>query len=57
MAMEEYASQSKVNQSELSKMIANICIAKKEEKYTGFSALITTSGHSAKKCYLYSNNI
>lgn len=57
MAMEEYASQSKVNQSELSKMIANICIAKKDEKYTGFSALITTSGHSAKKCYLYSNNI
>lgn len=57
MPMEEYASQSKVNQSELSKMIANICVAKKEEQYTGFSALLTTTGHSAKKCYLYSNNI
>ncbi|WMV38784.1 hypothetical protein MTR67_032169 [Solanum verrucosum] len=57
MPMEEYASQSKVNQSELSKMIANICVAKKEEQYNGFSALLTTTGHSAKKCYLYSNNI
>ncbi|WMV38788.1 hypothetical protein MTR67_032173 [Solanum verrucosum] len=57
MPMEEYASQSKVNQSELSNMIANICVAKKEEQYNGFSALLTTTGHSAKKCYLYSNNI
>ncbi|MCD7471622.1 hypothetical protein HAX54_012202 [Datura stramonium] len=54
MAIEEYASQVKVNQSELSKIIANICVAKKEKEYSGFSALLTTTGLSAKKCYLYS---
>ncbi|KAM3395155.1 nudix hydrolase 2 [Capsicum galapagoense] len=55
MEIEEYASQPKLNQSELSKIIANICVAKNKEKYTGFSALLTTTGLSGKKCYLYSN--
>ncbi|KAF3644598.1 Nudix hydrolase 5 [Capsicum annuum] len=55
MEIEEYASQPKLNQSELSKIIANICVAKTKEKYTGFSALLTTTGLSGKKCYLYSN--
>ncbi|XP_016463910.1 nudix hydrolase 2-like [Nicotiana tabacum] len=55
MAIEEYAAQPKLNQSELSKNIAKICLAKKDNEYTGFSALLTTTGLSAKKCYLYSN--
>ncbi|XP_059282648.1 nudix hydrolase 2-like [Lycium ferocissimum] len=55
MPIEEYAAQVKLNQSELSKTIAKICVAKKEKQYTGFSALPTTTGHSSKKCYIYSN--
>ncbi|CAN4084525.1 unnamed protein product [Withania somnifera] len=55
MAIKEYASQPKLNQSELSKIIANICITKKEKQYSGFSALLTTTGLSSKKCYLYCN--
>ncbi|XP_060190433.1 nudix hydrolase 2-like isoform X2 [Lycium barbarum] len=55
MPIEEYAAQPKLNQSELSKTIAKICVAKKEKQYTGFSALPTTTGHSSKKSYIYSN--
>ncbi|KAK4369298.1 hypothetical protein RND71_013090 [Anisodus tanguticus] len=55
MPIEEYAGQPKLNQSELSKTIAKICVAKKEKQYTGFSALPTTTGHSSKKSYIYSN--
>ncbi|OIT00055.1 PREDICTED: nudix hydrolase 2-like [Nicotiana attenuata] len=55
MAIEEYAAQPKLNKSELSKNIAKICLAKKDNEYTGFSAVITTTGLSAKNCYLYCN--
>ncbi|XP_060190209.1 nudix hydrolase 10-like isoform X2 [Lycium barbarum] len=55
MPIEEYAAQPKLNQSELSKTIAKICVAKKQKQYTGFSALPTTTGHSSKKSYIYSN--
>ncbi|XP_031106014.1 nudix hydrolase 2-like [Ipomoea triloba] len=53
MGMEEYASQPFVQEREIFNSVAKICLARKENAYSGFSALLNTSGFSNKKCYLY----
>lgn len=55
MPVEEYAAQPYVQKHKLFDYVAKICIAKKDNKYTGFSALPTATGSSAKKTYLYSH--
>ncbi|KAF5768521.1 putative hydrolase [Helianthus annuus] len=55
MAVEEYAKQPFVKKHKSFDYIAKICIAKKDNKYVGFSPLLTTTASSAKKSYLYSN--
>ncbi|KAM7492426.1 hypothetical protein LguiA_035347 [Lonicera macranthoides] len=56
MSADEYAAQPFVQKREQFKYIAEICLAKKDNKYTGFSAVALTSGFSSKKNYLYYNN-
>nr|GMC70653.1 nudix hydrolase 2-like [Ipomoea batatas] len=56
MGMEEYASQPFVQEREIFNSVAKICLARKENAYSGFSALLNTSGFSNKKCYLYCNS-
>ncbi|PNY09540.1 nudix hydrolase 2-like protein, partial [Trifolium pratense] len=55
MPVEDYAAQPFVQENELFKFIAKICLTKLDGNYTGFSnkASKTTSG---KKTYLYFNN-
>ena len=55
MAMEEYAAQPFVKKNPLFDSIANICLAKKDMKYTGFSPFSATSS-SGKTNILYFNN-
>ncbi|KAJ0507824.1 putative hydrolase [Helianthus annuus] len=55
MPVEEYANQPFIKEHKSFDYIAKICIAKKDNKYVGFSPLLTTSATSAKKSYLYSN--
>ncbi|XP_019188913.1 PREDICTED: nudix hydrolase 2-like isoform X2 [Ipomoea nil] len=52
---EEYASQPFIQKHELLKYIANICSAKIQGKYSGFSAVSTVTGFSQKESYLYLN--
>ncbi|KAF8391679.1 hypothetical protein HHK36_023987 [Tetracentron sinense] len=56
MPFEEYAAQSFVQKHELFKYIVNICLAKKDMEYTGFSPVPATSS-SGKRCYLYLNSL
>nr|GMC77123.1 nudix hydrolase 2-like [Ipomoea batatas]GME11953.1 nudix hydrolase 2-like [Ipomoea batatas] len=53
MSIEEYAAQPFVQEHEIFNSIAKICLARKENAYSGFSALLNTSGFSKKKSYLY----
>ncbi|KAJ9687041.1 hypothetical protein PVL29_015767 [Vitis rotundifolia] len=55
MAVEEYAAQPFVKKNPLFDSIANICLAKKDMKYTGFSPFSATSS-SGKTNILYFNN-
>ncbi|KAI3809692.1 hypothetical protein L1987_19290 [Smallanthus sonchifolius] len=55
MPVEEYANQPFIKKHKSFDYIAKICIAKKDNKYVGFSPLLTTTATSAKKSYLYSN--
>lgn len=55
MDMEEYAAQPFVKKHEMFNKIAEICLAKKKNKYNGFSKELMTSAFSAKKSYLYFN--
>ncbi|XP_060213829.1 nudix hydrolase 2-like isoform X1 [Lycium barbarum] len=55
MPMEEYAAQPFVKKHEMFNKIAEICLAKKDNKYSGFSNVLMTSGFSAKRSYLYFN--
>ncbi|XP_075084010.1 nudix hydrolase 10 isoform X1 [Nicotiana tabacum] len=55
MHMEEYAAQPFVKKHEMFNKIAEICLAKKKNKYNGFSKELMTSAFSAKKSYLYFN--
>ncbi|KAD3066626.1 hypothetical protein E3N88_34506 [Mikania micrantha] len=54
MPVEEYANQPFIKNHKSFDSIAKICIAKKDDKYVGFSPLLTTTATSAKKSYLYS---
>lgn len=55
MAIEEYAAQPFIKKHEMFYKIAEICIAKKEDKYNGFSKVLMTSAFSTKRNYLYYN--
>ncbi|XVF75162.1 hypothetical protein PTKIN_Ptkin13bG0165200 [Pterospermum kingtungense] len=55
MPVEEYAAQPFVQKHELSKYIIDICLAKKDRKYSGFSPVPTSSVFSSEKCYMYFN--
>ncbi|XP_057726852.1 nudix hydrolase 2-like isoform X1 [Arachis stenosperma] len=54
MPIEEYAAQSFVQEHDLFRFIAEICLSKLDGKYTGFSNLLTTTS-SGKNTYLYFN--
>ncbi|MED6205339.1 nudix (nucleoside diphosphate linked moiety X)-type motif 2, variant 3 [Stylosanthes scabra] len=54
MPIEEYAAQPFVQENDLFRFIAEICLSKLDGKYTGFSNLLTTTS-SGKKTYLYLN--
>ncbi|GFZ03347.1 nudix hydrolase homolog 2 [Actinidia rufa] len=53
MPFEEYLSQNFVQKNELLKYIADICLTKREGKYSGFSTVPTTTSFSDNKSYLY----
>lgn len=55
MAAEEYASQEYVKKRELFDYVAQICLAKSENNYSGFTPL-PTSTSSGKVTYLYCNH-
>lgn len=55
MPFEEYAAQPFVKKHELLKYLVDICLAKKEGKYTGFTPVPTTSTFSQEKNFLYLN--
>ncbi|KAA3478561.1 nudix hydrolase 2-like [Gossypium australe] len=55
MPFEEYKAQPFVQKHELLKYIANICLAKKDGNYSGFSPVPTTSPFSDEKNYMYFN--
>ncbi|XP_052202239.1 nudix hydrolase 2 isoform X2 [Diospyros lotus] len=55
MPFEEYAAQQFVQKHELLKNIADICLAKREGTYSGFSPVPTTTSFSDKRSYLYLN--
>lgn len=55
MPVEEYVNQPFVKKHKSFDYIAKICMAKKDNKFVGFSALPTATATSAKKSYLYSN--
>ncbi|CAL5336069.1 unnamed protein product [Camellia sinensis] len=56
MPLEEYAAQPFNQKREQFSKIANICLEKKKNNYTGFSAAPSTTAFSSKKNYLYFNN-
>lgn len=56
MPIEEYATQPFVLKHEQFNYVAKICCAKKDNGYTGFSAVPTKTVSSGKKSYLYFNN-
>ncbi|KAH6764460.1 nudix hydrolase-like protein 2 [Perilla frutescens var. hirtella] len=56
MPFEEYVAQPFIQKHDLLKKLADICAAKKEREYAGFSPVPTTTGFSQKKSYLYINN-
>uniref|UniRef100_A0A3Q7GPW6 Pre-nudix hydrolase domain-containing protein n=1 Tax=Solanum lycopersicum TaxID=4081 RepID=A0A3Q7GPW6_SOLLC len=53
MPFEQYAAQPFVQGHDLLRYISDICSAKMEGRYTGFSPVPTVTGFSAKKTYLY----
>ncbi|XP_019241784.1 PREDICTED: nudix hydrolase 2-like isoform X2 [Nicotiana attenuata] len=56
MPFEQYAAQPFVQSHELLKYISNICSAKIEGRYTGFSSVPTVTSFSQNKTHLYMNN-
>ena len=55
MPFEEYAAQPFVQKHELPKYIVDICLAKKDGNYSGFSPVPTSSVFSDEKSYTYFN--
>ncbi|CAN4105976.1 unnamed protein product [Withania somnifera] len=56
MPFEKYAAQPFVKEHDLLRYISDICFAKMEGRYTGFSAVPTITSFSAKNTYLYMNS-
>ncbi|KAL6544682.1 hypothetical protein OROMI_023544 [Orobanche minor] len=56
MPYEEYAAQPFVQKNDLLRRIADVCEAKRNGTYSGFSAVPATSGFSQKNVYLYVND-
>lgn len=57
MPLEEYAAQSCAQEQELRKYITQLCIAKVDRDYSGFSSIQLTSGSdsNANATYIYFN--
>ncbi|KAH1055559.1 hypothetical protein J1N35_033624 [Gossypium stocksii] len=55
MPIEEYAAQPFVQKYELLKCSVDICFAKKNGNYSGFSPVLTSSAFSNEKSYMYFN--
>lgn len=55
MPFEQYAAQPFVHGHELLRYISDICSAKMEGRYTGFSSVPTVTSFSQKNTYLYMN--
>lgn len=55
MPIEEYAAQPFVQKYELLKCSVDICLAKKDGNYAGFSPVPTSSAFSNEKSYMYFN--
>lgn len=55
MPFEEYAAQPFVQEREMFKLIANVCLEKKKNNYAGFSAVPTTKSFSSERSILYVN--
>ena len=56
MPLEEYAAQPFVQNNESFNLVSKICLAKENDRYTGFSPLPTITAFSAKEIYLYFNH-
>lgn len=56
MAIGDYTAQPFVQQKQIFNQIAKICLERANDRYSGLSPVLTTSGFSAKKFYLYFNN-
>ncbi|XP_027171154.1 nudix hydrolase 10-like isoform X2 [Coffea eugenioides] len=56
MPLEEYAAQPFVQNNESFNLVSKICLAKENDRYTGFSSLPTITAFSAKEIYLYFNH-
>ncbi|XP_060212712.1 nudix hydrolase 2-like isoform X2 [Lycium barbarum] len=56
MPFEQYAAQPYVQGHDLFRYISDICSAKTEGRYTGFSSVPTVTSFSEKKTYLYMNS-
>ena len=56
MPFEEYAAQPYIQQDELMKNFADICLEKIDREYSGFTLKRSTSSISGKKRYLYLNS-
>ncbi|XP_059663549.1 nudix hydrolase 2 [Cornus florida] len=55
MPFDEYTAQPFVQENELLKYMLDICLAKKNGEYSGFSPVPTTTSFSNEKSYLYLN--
>ncbi|KAJ7946449.1 Nudix hydrolase [Quillaja saponaria] len=55
MPFEEYTAQPFVQQLDLLKYMTNICLARIDGDYSGFSPVLTSSGFSEEKHYMYLN--
>ncbi|OMO76960.1 hypothetical protein CCACVL1_15253 [Corchorus capsularis] len=55
MPFDEYSAQPFVKNNDLLKYIADICLAKKDRKYSGFAPVPSTSVFSNEKSYMYFN--
>lgn len=55
MPFEEYTAQQFVQKNEVLKYISDVCLSKREGKYSGFSPVPTTGSFSTTESYLYLN--
>ncbi|KAG5516249.1 hypothetical protein RHGRI_037070 [Rhododendron griersonianum] len=55
MPFEEYTAQQFVQKNEVLKYVSDVCLSKREGKYSGFSPVPTTGSFSTTESYLYLN--